>query len=540
MATGLKRVLEDLGSTVLGAAALPDDADVEITGVHIYDPLDELLVASGGLLLGVGVEGEERISRLLGELGEHGAAGLVVKALGAPSPALRERVRQTGVALLGLTRAASWAQLAALLRSLLAEGEVGDTESEADLFAVANAVCELLDAPVTIEDRSSRVLAYSVRQEEADEYRVETILGRQVPERFVRLYEEMGFFRRLYQSREPLDLVVEGMLPRVAIAVRAGDEILGSLWATVREPLSEQRRAAFADAAKIVALHLLRQRAGADAHRRLRTELLATVLAGGEQAAEAAARLDLAVNRVCVLAAQLSGSAEGRNARTESERQRFCDALALHVGAIHPRAAAALVGGVAYAVLPLTGSRSRARQVAEDFLARVGSRHSANIGIGRLAGSITEIARSRADADRALRVLQARGATGCAVDFREVHFESLLLQLGDLVARQDQPPSGPYERLAEHDREHGSDLLPTLAAYLESFGNINEAAASVQVHPNTFRYRLRRLCEITGMDLGDHDTRLAMMLQLKLYGSTTERRGVGGSDDDPPRRRSRM
>jgi DNA-binding PucR family transcriptional regulator len=60
------------------------------------------------------------------------------------------------------------------------------------------------------------------------------------------------------------------------------------------------------------------------------------------------------------------------------------------------------------------------------------------------------------------------------------------------------------------------------------------------VHPNTFRYRLRRLCEITGMDLGDHDTRLAMMLQLKLYGSTTERRGVGGSDDDPPRRRSRM
>ncbi|GAA0964566.1 helix-turn-helix domain-containing protein [Actinocorallia libanotica] len=539
MVTGLKRVLEDLGSTVLGAAALPDEVSAEITGVHIYDPLDELPAVSGGLLLGVGVEGEDRISALLGELGERGAAGLVVKALGDPGPALRARVRQTGVALLGLTRAASWAQIASLLRSLLSEGEVGDTENETDLFAVANAVCELLDAPVTIEDRSSRVLAYSVRQEEADEYRVETILGRQVPERFVRLYEEMGFFRRLYQSREPLHLAVEGMLPRVAIAVRAGDEILGSLWATVREPLSAQREAAFADAAKIVALHLLRQRAGSDAQRRLRTELLATVLAGGRQAAEAAARLDLATDRVCVLAAQLSGPAEGPNARAESERQRFCDALALHIGAIHPRAAAALVGGVAYAVLPLNGAGSRARQVAEDFLARIGARHAANIGIGRLTESTTGIAHSRADADRALRVLQSRGATGAAVEFRDVHFESLLLQLGDLAASQEQPPSGPYERLVEHDRVHGSGLLPTLAAYLECFGNINEAAASVQVHPNTFRYRLRRLGEIAGLDLGDHDARLAMMLQLRLYGSTTEGSRLGRSDDAPVSRRPR-
>ena len=118
---------------------------------------------------------------------------------------------ESGVALLGLTRGASWAQLAALLRSLLAEGDVGDAEPETlggmpsgDLFTLANAIAALLDAPITIEDRSSRVLAFSGRQDEADPSRVETILGRQVPERYSRLLSDRGVFRDLYRSNQPL------------------------------------------------------------------------------------------------------------------------------------------------------------------------------------------------------------------------------------------------------------------------------------------------------------------------------------------------
>ena len=99
-----------------------------------------------------------------------------------------------------------------MLRSLLAEGDVGDDGAgdrsagipSGDLFAVANAVAALLDAPVTIEDRSSRVLAFSGRQDEADPSRVETILGRQVPERYSRMLTERGVFRELYRSDEPV------------------------------------------------------------------------------------------------------------------------------------------------------------------------------------------------------------------------------------------------------------------------------------------------------------------------------------------------
>ncbi|GII90419.1 PucR family transcriptional regulator [Sinosporangium siamense] len=517
----LRRILDDLGSTLLDVAASPGELDAEVTGVHIYDPLDEVFFPEGGLVLAVGVEGAERICALLDEAKT--VAGVVVKQPVDVDERVRAKVLETGVALLGLTRAASWAQVAALMRSLLAEGAISDPGESTpdDLFALANAVCALLDAPITIEDRSSRVLAFSGRQDEADPSRVETVLGRQVPEKYRRMLEEGGYFRQLYQSREPI-LISPGIdvLPRVAIAVRSGDEILGSIWAAVREPLSDQRRVALIDAAKIVALQLLRQRAGADTQRRLKADLLSTVLAGGKEAAEAAGRLGVASERLCVLAAQLSEDTASDAAHREGDRQRFCDALALHVGAIHPKAAAALVGSVAYAILPLHASgeeETRAVRVAQSFLTRVGPRHSGNIGVGRLAANLAEVSRSRTDADRALRVLRSRGETGQVAGYTAVHFESLLLQLGDLVTAEEQSPTGPYQRLLRHDAEHGTGLVATLKAYLDAFGDVNAASAAVHVHPNTFRYRLRRLTEIGGLDLADPDARLAVTLQMRIF-----------------------
>ncbi|WP_405150200.1 helix-turn-helix domain-containing protein [Sphaerisporangium sp. NBC_01403] len=518
----LRRILEDLGSTVLDVAASPGELDAEVTGVHIYDPLDELLLPAGGILLAVGVDRAEQICTLLDAAGP--AAGIVVKQPVDADDLVRAKVLETGVAVLGLTRAASWAQVAALLRSLLAEGELtGEGEPPLDdLFALANAVCALLDAPVTIEDRSSRVLAYSGRQDEADPGRVETVLGRQVPERYRRMLEQRGFFRQLYQSREPIYIELDAdSINRAAVAVRSGDEILGSIWAAVREPLSGQRRQALADAAKIVALHVLRQRAGADTRRRLQADLLSTVLAGGGDAAEAAGRLGVASERLCVLAAQLSGGPDLDAARRESDRQRFCDALGLHVGAIHPKAAAAMIGSVAYAVLPVHAGgeeEARAVRVAESFLARVGPRHAANIGVGRMARDLAEVARSRADADRALRVLRARDASGAVAGYTRVHFESLLLQLSDLVRAEEQTPTGPYQRLLAHDAEQGSELVATLRAYLDAFGDVNAASAKVHVHANTFRYRLKRLIEISGLDMADPEARLAVTLQMRIFG----------------------
>jgi DNA-binding PucR family transcriptional regulator len=79
--------------------------------------------------------------------------------------------------------------------------------------------------------------------------------------------------------------------------------------------------------------------------------------------------------------------------------------------------------------------------------------------------------------------------------------------LAALMARE--PAEG--ERLAREvlggllalpDDDRGQ-LLETLHAYLDHAGSAEQAATVLHCHPNTVRYRLRRIHELTGRSLSD-------------------------------------
>ncbi|HEX5119958.1 MAG TPA: helix-turn-helix domain-containing protein [Pseudonocardiaceae bacterium] len=529
----LGRVLDDLGATLLELVhgdADHDDDGAEIGGVVIHDPVDEEMLPPHALVLGVGLSTPEEITHVIRELGEQRARALVVRAPVPAEPALRAAVEHTGVALLGLTRGASWTQVAAMLRSLVAVGDVGVAEPDTlgglpagDLFALANAIAALVDAPVTIEDRNSRVLAFSGRQDEADPSRIETVLGRQVPERYWRMLTERGVFRDLYRSDRPISVDAlpddRVSLIRVAIAVRAGDEILGSIWAAVRERLNAERTEALCDAAKLVALHLLRVRAGSDVARRLRADLLATALEGGRGARDALGRLGLADRPVVVLALTVPEQPGTIGGDLVSARERLGDALAMHLTAVHPRSAAALVGDVVYGLVPLTRSggdgEERAVRIATEFLDRVGERLPAAVGVGPVAQEVADLARSRLVVDRIVRVLRERGDAPRVARLADVHVETLMLELRDIVVARGDQPTGAVARLLAYDAENNTHLVETLRAYLDAFGDVTAAAARLYVHPNTFRYRLRRLVHVGQVNLRDPDARFAIMLQLR-------------------------
>ena len=72
-------------------------------------------------------------------------------------------------------------------------------------------------------------------------------------------------------------------------------------------------------------------------------------------------------------------------------------------------------------------------------------------------------------------------------------------------------------RLIDYDRAATTATWSrTLQAWLDAFGDVDAAAASLYVHPNTFRYRLRRVAEVGEIDLADPDARFAAMLQLRM------------------------
>jgi hypothetical protein len=73
---------------------------------------------------------------------------------------------------------------------------------------------------------------------------------------------------------------------------------------------------------------------------------------------------------------------------------------------------------------------------------------------------------------------------------------------------------GPLAVLQAHDAAHSSDHLRTLAAWLDHPGAPGRAARVLHVHPNTLRYRMSRIADLAGLDLGDPQVRLALRLQL--------------------------
>ena len=70
-------------------------------------------------------------------------------------------------------------------------------------------------------------------------------------------------------------------------------------------------------------------------------------------------------------------------------------------------------------------------------------------------------------------------------------------------------------KLAEYDRERSSSLLATLEEFLGRRGNISGTSEALFVHPNTLRQRLRRIADLTGIDLRRDDW-LMIEIAVKL------------------------
>jgi len=62
--------------------------------------------------------------------------------------------------------------------------------------------------------------------------------------------------------------------------------------------------------------------------------------------------------------------------------------------------------------------------------------------------------------------------------------------------------------------ERNADLVQTLDAYLRLQGSVNGVARELYLHRNTVRHRLRRIAKLTGADLTNADSLLALRLAI--------------------------
>lgn len=108
-------------------------------------------------------------------------------------------------------------------------------------------------------------------------------------------------------------------------------------------------------------------------------------------------------------------------------------------------------------------------------------------------------------------VLRADGLVDC-----DEHMATLVLHrdgrlLDDLAERA----LSPFADLGESARER---LAATLLAWLDAQADVPTAAKRLHVHPQTVRYRMRRLRELFGERLDDPDARFALLVALRGRG----------------------
>lgn len=512
-------VVERLGSELIVA----DDAGISsnrvITGVSVFDPLVELTASDGEALLAVGVDvASDQAVGVVERAAQLGYSAVIFHSDAALPPAPREAGAKGGIALMLSPTDVSWAHLAAMLRV----GAAADRQFEVagialgDLFAFANQLASDIGGAVTIEDPQSRVLAYSQVEAHADNPRKETILGQQVPSKYIRVLQEQGVFRRLMSTDDVvhLDAVPAlGLRRRVAISVRAAGETLGTIWiAEAGHPLQPDAPNILREAAKTAALHIVRDHLALYHQSTLRRALARELLDGSDSPDVLAVRLGLAHEGAYSILGFEAVTSPGKPVQLLQALEAYCstfrlDALCVDAG---PRV---------YCVLPARRrSAADLLRLADDAGRRAGTAVRAKVvaGVGLDAASANLMPRSRVSVDRVLRVLLLDGGDRVVASVEEVQAEAGLLEVLDIMRQRPHLLNGKLQTLIAESTDKNTALLQTLRAYLDSMGNVAVAADLLHIHPNTLRYRLNRALDLTHLNLSEPSEVLMAALRLRL------------------------
>ncbi|MGH2734823.1 MAG: PucR family transcriptional regulator [Actinomycetota bacterium] len=107
-----------------------------------------------------------------------------------------------------------------------------------------------------------------------------------------------------------------------------------------------------------------------------------------------------------------------------------------------------------------------------------------------------------------MRVLRREEGRGVAA-IEQVRLPALLARFSEATAKDLDLFALKIAPLIESDRAGSTAYIEAMRCYFDAFGDYTAAAARLQIHPNTLRYRLRKAQELAGVSFDDAEERLA-------------------------------
>ncbi len=319
--------------------------------------------------------------------------------------------------------------------------------------------------------------------------------------------------------------------PIDVVPVRAGADLLGLLGVGIAggadQPADAQGRLrALEHGSTVLALELSKERATAEVERRLRGDLVEEVLAGGlesdeaERIARQAERLGHRLpGRAWVVVLEPDDDDTEASLAAPGRQDRLDAALSGLIRSRMPGALTLVRSASAVFLIPddVAPDLATAEKLATSILAGaapVMKPGTASVGVGNLANSVAELARSHVEARQALRLTRRAGGRGRVASYRSLGAFRLLLEVQspDALRRFVEELLGP---LLQYAQSRDTPLLETLEALSGARWVRRAAARQLGIHINSMSYRVERIQSLTGVSLDDPETRVAISIALR-------------------------
>ncbi|MEZ0051690.1 DNA-binding PucR family transcriptional regulator [Mycobacterium sp. MAA66] len=516
---GLGQLLLALDATMVTLVEAPRGLDLPVTTAALIDSDDVRLGLAAGAgaadaFLLLGIDDAQAQVWLDRQLVQRVPTAIFAKE---PADALVRRAVGAGAAVVAVEPRARWERLYRLINHVL-EHHVGRTDarydSGTDLFSLAQSIADRTRGMVSIEDEGSHVLAYSASNDEADELRRLSILGRAGPPEHLEWIGQWGIFDALRSGRDVVAVAERpelGLRPRRAVGIHLPEHdgrriprFAGTIWVQQgSRPLADDADQVLRGGAVLAARIMSRLAATPSTHT-LRVQELLGLKDFDDDIGQVARELGIADGgRVTVVGFAASGTAPAR----------LDEVLALSASAFRHDAQVTSHDARVYVVFPDAGRavKSWVRGTVAALRAEMGLQLRAviaggTVGLGSAAAARTEVDRVLDSATR------HPGAIAAVTSLAEVRTTVLLDEIVTTIGTDPRLRDPTLARL----RDQEPALAETLRVYLDSFGDVASAAGQLHVHPNTVRYRVRRIEKLLNISLNDPDTRLLLALVLRV------------------------
>ena len=395
-------------------------------------------------------------------------------------------------------------------------------------------LAELLESAVTIEDASFHLLAHAGGA--GDPHRKETIQRQGTPQRILFDPQIQRMLREVEARRGPVKVPAfphVGMSRERLIApILAANQVLGYISVLDHPPHNEELAfMAIEQAALVLALAVAKERELAEVEGRIRGEFLEDLLHGtyGEEAAAQRRARHLGYplhgHHIVMLVDidDFRGFIGSRQVSEDAIQALKREFLRRVTGVVRASYGRALVQGRSdsvAALLPVgtepgdyqARGHALGLQIRES-IADWKPGFTVSVGFSGPAEAPEGLAAAQREVISVMDSLARFKRWGQVVAVPELGLTGLLAAVTDeRLVDYTRRHLGP---LVEHDAARKGSLVATLRAYLET-GEQQEAAKRLRVHPNTLRYRLDRIREISGVDLEDPETRLNIAVALRV------------------------